>query len=183
MRALSCKCRRFCPSCSKRKSLDLSAFLEEELFRPVPHRHWVWNIPKMLRLHFLHHRKLLPMLCRCAWDSLSIFLHEALDRRDVFPGGILVPQTFGGMANWNPHVHALITDTCWDREGNCYPMPEIDTTDIKGIEKLFADLVCKMLLEEGMISEQLVENMNSWKHSGFNVYRSKHQAKRITPLP
>ena len=123
------------------------------------------------------------MLCRCAWDSLSIFLHEALDRRDVFPGGILVPQTFGGMANWNPHVHALITDTCWDREGNCYPMPEIDTTDIKGIEKLFADLVCKMLLEEGMISEQLVENMNSWKHSGFNVYRSKHQAKRITPLP
>ncbi|MCD4709199.1 MAG: hypothetical protein K8S62_15860 [Candidatus Sabulitectum sp.] len=65
----------------------------------------------MFRLHFLHHRKLLPKLCRCAWDSLSLFLQEALDRRDVFAGGILVPQTFGGMANWNPHVHALITDT------------------------------------------------------------------------
>ncbi|MFO8183198.1 MAG: transposase [Candidatus Aegiribacteria sp.] len=38
---------------------------------------------------------------------------------------ILVPQTFGGMANWNPHVHALITDTCWDREGKQYVMPEI----------------------------------------------------------
>jgi hypothetical protein len=112
LRAFSCKCRGFCPSCSKRKSLDLAIFLEDELFRPVPHRHWVWSVPKMLRLHFLHHRKLLPMLCRCAWASLTIFLHEALDRRDVFPGGILVPQTFGGMANWNPHVHALYSVHC-----------------------------------------------------------------------
>jgi len=110
------------------------------------------------------------MLCRCAWDSLTTFLHETLDRSDVFPGGILVPQTFGGMANWNPHVHALITDACWDREGNCYPMPEINTADIKGIEKLFAALVFKMFHEEGMISEELVENMRSWKHSGFSVH-------------
>ena len=155
LRPFSCKCRGFCPSCSKRKSLDLAVFLEEELFKPVPHRHWVWSVPNMFRLHFLHHRKLLPKLCRCAWGALTIFLHEALDRRDVFPGGILVPQTFGGMANWNPHVHALITDTCWDREVNCYPMPEINTTDIKGIEKLFAGLVFRMLLKENMISEEL----------------------------
>ena len=93
LRAFSCKCRGFCPSCSKRKSLDLAILLEEKLFRSVPHRHWVWSVPKMLRLYFLHHRKLLPKLCRCVWDSLTMFLHEALDRRDVFPGDILVPQT------------------------------------------------------------------------------------------
>ncbi len=173
LRAFSCKCRGFCPSCSKRKSLDLAIFLEEELFRSVNHRHWVWSVPKMLRLHFLHHRKLLPILCRCAWDSLTMFLHETLERQDVFPGGILVPQTFGGMANWNPHVHALITDTCWDREGNCYPVPEIDTADVHGIEKLFAGLVFKMLLKENMISEELVENMRNWKHSGFSVHCGK----------
>ncbi len=61
------------------------------------------------------------------------------------------------MANWNPHVHALITDICWDREGNCYHMPEIGFSDIQGIEKLFAGLVFRMLLEEDMISEDLVE--------------------------
>ena len=88
-----------------------------------------------------------------------MFLHEALDRKDVFPGGILVPQTFGGMANWNPHVHALITDVCWDREGCHYPLPEIGSSDIQGIVKLFVDLVFKMLLEEGMISEELVDNI------------------------
>ncbi|MCD4701761.1 MAG: hypothetical protein K8S24_07900 [Candidatus Aegiribacteria sp.] len=49
-------------------------------------------------------------------------------------------------------------------------MPEIDTTDIKGINKLFASLFFKMLLEEEIISKELVDNMNSWKHSGFSVY-------------
>lgn len=49
----------------------------------------------------------MPKLCGYSWDSLTIFLHETLDRRDVFPGGIIVPQTFGGMGNWNPHVHTL----------------------------------------------------------------------------
>ena len=173
-RAFSCKCRAFCPSCSKRKSLDLAIFLEEELFRSVPHRHWVLSVPKMLRLHFLHHRKLLPKLCKCAWDSLTVFLHEALDRRDVFPGGILVPQTFGGMANWNPHVHALITDTCWDREGNYYPRPEIDTAGLQVLEKLFAGLIFRMLLEEDMISEELVEKMRSWSLSANPAQTTFH---------
>ena len=173
LRAFSCKCRGFCPSCSKRKSLDLSIFLEEELFRPVSHRHWVWSVPKLLRLYFLHHRKLLPKLCRCAWDSLRIFLHESLERKDVFPGGILVSQTFGGMANWNPHVHSLITDACWDREGNQYVIPEIGTADLKMIEELFAASVFKMLLKGNMISKELVGKMSSWKHSGFSVHGGK----------
>ena len=43
---------------------------------------------------------------------------------------VLVPQTFGGMANWNPHVHSLITNACWDREGNQYVMAEIGTASI-----------------------------------------------------
>ena len=125
----------------------------------------------MLRLHFLHHRRLLPRLCRCAWKSLTLFLHEYFERRDIFPGGILVPQTFGGMANWNPHVHALITDACWDRESNQYHMPEIGTSDLKVIEKLFAASVFGMFLEEDMISEELVEKMSSWKHSVSGISR------------
>ena len=49
-------------------------------------------------------------------------------------------------------------------------MAEIDTADLQAIEKLFAGLIFKMLLKEGMISEELVENMNSWKQSGFSVH-------------
>jgi hypothetical protein len=120
LRDYSCKCRGFHPSCSKRKSLDLAVFLEEELFRPVQHRHWVWSVPKMLRHYFLNHSKLSPERFGFAWKSLMLFLHESLECRDIFPGSILGPQTFGGMANRNPHVHALITDVCWERQGKQY---------------------------------------------------------------
>lgn len=85
-------------------------------------------------MHFLHHRKLLPKLCRCAWKSVVLFLHEYFERKDVFPGAILVPETFGGLANWNPHVHALITDACWDREGKQYHIPPISDGDLKVIK-------------------------------------------------
>jgi len=173
LRAFSCKCRGFCPSCTKRKSLDLAVFLEEELLKPVPHRHWVWSIPKLLRLHFLHHRKLLPKLCRCTWESITSFVHEALGRDDVYPGGVLVPQTFGGLANWNPHVHALVTDSCRDREGNTFPMPRITDQDLQCIEKVFRSLVLKLLIDEEMLSPELAGRMRSWKHSGFSVYRGE----------
>jgi hypothetical protein len=147
--------------------------MEEELLEPVPHRHWVWGVPKILRLHFLHHRRLLPKLCGCAWRSVTAFVHEAMDRNDVFPGGVLVPQTFGGLANWNPHVHGLVTDTCRDREGHTFPMPHITDQDLQCIEKLFRSLVLQMLIREGKLSRDLAEKMRSWKHSGFSVYRGE----------
>lgn len=170
LRPFSCKCRGFCPSCSKRKSLDLAAFLEEDLFRPVGHRHWVWSIPRILRSRFLYHRELLPKLSWCAWQSVTTLVHEALGRDDVFPGGILVPQTFGGMANWNPHVHGLLTEVCWDREGNAYPMPDIGAEELHALEQLFSAMVFGMLLDQERVSPELVEKMRSWKHSGFSVY-------------
>jgi len=58
-----------------------------------------------------HYRQRSISDCNCSVH------HESIDRKDVFPSGILVPQTFGSMATWNPHVHVLITDTCWDRHG------------------------------------------------------------------
>ena len=63
-----------------------------------------------------------------------------------------------------------LLDTHYEEFRDVY---EMDTTDIKGIEKLFAGLVFKMLLEENMISEEVVENMRSWKHSSFSVHCGK----------
>ena len=52
-------------------------------------------------------------------------------------------------------------------------MPDMDPSDIHGVEKLFAGLVFRMLLKENMISKELVENLRSPKHSGFSVHRGK----------
>jgi len=170
LRPYSCKCTKFCPSCAQRKTLELAIFLEDELLRPVAHRHWVWSIPKILRLHYMHHRELLPRLSNCAWSVLVEFVQTAVGRDDVFPGGVFVPQTFGGLANANPHVHALISEECYDRQGNAYPMPEFSEEDLKLLEELFACKVFGMMVGEGMISEQLVEKIRSWRHWGFSIH-------------
>lgn len=47
---------------------------------PVPHRHFVLAIPKMLRPYFQRHRNLLKCLCAIAHQSLTEYLRAALDQ-------------------------------------------------------------------------------------------------------
>jgi hypothetical protein len=53
---------------------------------PVPHRHYVLAIPKMLRPYFQHHRHLLRSLCNLAHESLSEYFLTALDCPKGVPG-------------------------------------------------------------------------------------------------
>jgi hypothetical protein len=45
--------------------------------RKIPHRHFVFRIPKILRHYFLYDRKFLSDLGLAAWESLKVFLQEA----------------------------------------------------------------------------------------------------------
>ena len=45
--------------------------------------------------------------------------------------------------------------------------PSFDTKDL---EKLFRYKVFKMLLSRKKITEDLIDMMMGWRHSGFNVY-------------
>jgi len=47
--AFSCKGRWFCPSCHQKKVQLFGALLSEAVLFPVPHRHFTFGIPKMLR--------------------------------------------------------------------------------------------------------------------------------------
>ena len=47
----SCRGRSFCPSCEKKKQLLWAEWLREELLAPVPHRHVVLTIPRVLTRH------------------------------------------------------------------------------------------------------------------------------------
>ncbi|MBU1745160.1 MAG: hypothetical protein KJ649_09750 [Proteobacteria bacterium] len=42
----------------------------------IPHRHFVFSIPKILRRFFLYDRKLPADLSRCACESLKVFLQD-----------------------------------------------------------------------------------------------------------
>lgn len=60
--AFSCKRRHFCPSCHQKRVVEFGEWLCQEVLKAVPHRHFVFSIPKILRRYFLYDRKLLSDL-------------------------------------------------------------------------------------------------------------------------
>ena len=72
-------------------------------------RHFVFSIPKILRRYFLYDRKLLTDLSRYAWESLKIFIREAVPEKNPIPGAVIAIQTFGDFLGFNPHCHILVT--------------------------------------------------------------------------
>ena len=177
----SCKRRHFCPSCHQKRVVEFGEFLQEEVLADVPHRQWVFSLPKRLRLYFLYDRKLLAGLSRCVWKVMSRYLEQGVSvdypkpgwsqtasaARPCIPGVVIAVQTFGDMLNFNPHLHVIATDGCFDGEDEFMRGALPSASDI---EPLFRLEVLKMLMRKGKITTSVIENMDSWYHSGFHVY-------------
>ena len=72
----------FCPSCHQKKVQVFGAMLAESILAFVPHRHFTFTIPKMLRPYFRFHRGLLKQLCRIAHQCVRDFLRDAFGDAD-----------------------------------------------------------------------------------------------------
>ena len=69
--------------------------------------------------------------------------------------------------SWMPHVHGLVT--C----GGFLPNGEFESAgaiDPKTVRQLFEAKVFSMLRERGLIGRELVDQIKSWKHTGFDVW-------------
>ena len=74
------------------------------------------------------------------------------------------------MVYWHPHIHALVTEGVFLPEsGPFLPLPKLATEPFL---KLWEEEVFALLLREGKITEEVVQNIRSWKHSGFSVDQS-----------
>ena len=113
LRAFSCKRRHFCPSCHQKRVIEFGEWLCTEVLKSVPHRQWVFSIPKRLRIYFMYDRKLLSALSRCAWRVLSVYLRQSVLDDSAAPGAAIAVQTFGEFQNFNPHLHAIASDGCF----------------------------------------------------------------------
>ena len=87
--AFSCKRRHFCPSCHQKRVVEFGEWLCAQVLKKVPHRHFVFGIPKILRRYFLYDRRMLHELSRCAWESLKIFLQEVVPEKNPIPGAFV----------------------------------------------------------------------------------------------
>ncbi|MGD8895050.1 MAG: transposase [Acidobacteriota bacterium] len=76
-------------------------------------------------------------------------------------------QTFGDRANFHPHVHAVVTRGGWTDSGEWVPVPYVDE---RAAEELFRHKVLSLLRRRGLVSEERIELLLSWRRSGFSVH-------------
>jgi hypothetical protein len=169
----SCRGRSFCPSCEKKRSLLWAEWLRQEVLEPVPHRHVVVTIPRLLRPLFRRRRELLRDLARCASDALGAYIEGRLGE-DLRPGIVVSIATAGDLAQWHPHLHVLASDGGFSTEGTFYPLEQWDG---EAIMTLFREALLERLVAEHAISGELQAKLLTWRHPGF----SAHAGEPIPP--
>jgi hypothetical protein len=165
--AFSCKGRYFCPSCHQKRVLQFGTWVADEVLAPVPHRQYVFTVPKMLRIYFRRDRRLLGKLSQCAADALKTLFRAACKGPRAVPGIIIAIQTYGDLVNFHPHLHALVTDGAFSPAGWFVAFPRID---LSALERLFRHRVLQMLLRERRIDEAVIRKLLGWWHSGFSLH-------------
>ena len=93
-----------------KKVILFGEHLCHEILYPVPHRQYVFSIPKILRVYFKYDRKLLGKLCQCANASLLTFLRTATGIEDGVLGAVMTIHNFGDYCRWHPHGHGIVAD-------------------------------------------------------------------------
>jgi hypothetical protein len=166
----SCRVRCFCPSCHEKRALEKAGWVAEHVCADAPHRQFVFTIPKRLRIYFRFERRLLGDLCRAAARTVITVHRSASGRPDAVPGVVAAIQTFGQLVHWHPHIHALVSEGVFLPETGAFlPLPKLA---IEPFLKLWEQEVFALLLAEGKITDEVVQNIRSWKHSGFSVDQS-----------
>ena len=162
----TCKRRGCCPSCHQRRALDTATFIRDEVCLPVPHRHWVFTVPRILRNVFRKEPKRLTELCHLVAHTLQDWLREQAGLPDGRAGIVLAIHTFGDYLAYHPHIHCLATAGVFD---NAHQFQLIRGTGCEELAQLFRHRVLHRLLELKWISARQADKLLSWHHHGFNI--------------
>ena len=165
----SCKQRLFCPCCAQKRILSVATHIQQAVCEKVQHRQFVFTIPKRLRIYFRYDRELLKELPRLAWEVIKEVYQAVMNRTDVTPGMIVTVQTFGELAHWHPHVHTIVTDGVFTPDGSFIPFLEMA---VEPFLILWEEKVFDLLLEHNKITQDIVNQMRHWQHSGFSVHKN-----------
>jgi hypothetical protein len=107
--AFSCK-SQFCLSCAKVYGQQWVATVQGMLHPGVTYRHLILTLPEGLRtLIHQHAAELLDGLMQAARSAMDAVVART-KRRLLILGYIVVLQTAGRSASYNPHLHVIMTD-------------------------------------------------------------------------
>jgi len=163
---VSCRGRSFCPSCEKKRQLLWAEWLQKEVLEPVPHRHVVLTMPRLLRGIFRKRRELLLDLAQCAAEAVAEYVRRGVGA-DTRPGIVVSIATSGDLVQWHPHGHLLLTDGGFSDDGAFHPLPALDG---EAVMTLFRERLLARLIEKHALSQELASKLMSWTHPGFSAH-------------
>ena len=162
----SCRGRSFCPSCEKKRSILWAEWLREEVLEPVPHRHVVLTMPRLLRPLFRRRRELLLDLSQCGAQALAEYMRREVGG-DTRPGIVVSVATSGDLLQWHVHLHVLVTDGAFSDDGTFHPLA---TWDAEALMRLFRERLLARLVTKHAISQELATKLMAWRHPGFSAH-------------
>ena len=170
--AFTCKGRHFCPSCHQRRVRSTSDWIATSVCHEVPHRQFVFTIPKVLRGIFRKRRHLLTHLFHTATATLQDAFRTRLGLPQGRIGAIAAVHTFGDYLIYHPHLHVLAADGLFTPDGRFHCMP---AEDLAPAIELFRHRFLHALRDAKLISPSKLANLLAWKHSGFNIHHGGEQ--------
>jgi len=162
----SCKQRGICASCHQRRTLIEGAFIADEICAPVPHRHLVLTIPRLIRHTFKFNRALLGELYHAAHSAITTWLRQRTGQPAGQPGLVVAVQTFGDFLFWHPHVHVLAAAGVFAPNGDFHLAPAGGWQDLA---ELWRHTVLRRLGDAGTLADWQIAKLQNWRHSGFSV--------------
>ena len=115
---------------------ERAAHLVDKVFPPVPVRQWVLSLPHRLRYRLAWDHD----LCRAVVGRTMRAIVGFLRRRardagvtDGRGGAVAILQRFGGALNLNVHIHALVVDGVFAKDGESvrfHPCPSLHAADV-----------------------------------------------------
>ena len=115
----------------------------------------------------LHDQRRLGLLSQVAARTLRTYVQATLGEREAVPGVIACVQTFGSLAHVHPHLHVLITDGAFRRDGAFVPLPTLDPAVL---EEAWRRAVLAEFVRRDWLEEDEAVGMLAWPHSGFGAY-------------
>lgn len=164
----SCKLRGICPSCLQKNMLETALWVVEHILEDVPHRHFVFTIPKPLRRQFFHHREAQNDLSRIAGECVKTFLTETLGTGMV--AAVMGIESAGEYLGANPHIHAIVADGLFLADGTFKPMPKYDEGAHIYLLSLWKKAVAKFVLEHEFITPEMMSKILGWRNTGFSIF-------------
>jgi hypothetical protein len=139
--------------------------MNDQLLLRLPHRQFVFTLPKMLRVFFRHDKRLHGEISRLIYRLVRDFAAEAAGK-PLRTAAVVVFQTAGAFCRWNAHWHGLFLEGGFDAEGRFVHIPKVD---LQKMSSCFRQRVIAFFVEHKLLDERQAKNMTDWTHSGFSV--------------